>query len=433
MRICHVSNYLPGFHKRTGGAEQVADSIIDLLGTDRHEIYIVSKKPEILLQKNFQFISISTIEDILPAVFSKCFELLKWYLLQFDPISWWSFQRIIKKIKPEMVHFHNINWLTLSLIYVVSKFKIPTVLSIYDYWYFCPLGMLSTAAEKKCRKFHGTHCIKCLPNKFIFIQWLLLVFRKNLFDFFMNKIDGFIVLSNSSKRILEEYGIPEEKIYIVEFISNVLTHRDNKKNSVNIDTVKLPEKEFMLFVGWIQYRKGVHIAIESMSYINRKFPELNLYIIGHTPKWEQEYIAYIKDMVKRLKLEHCIFILGKKPHNQVIEYVKKAKIVIVPEQWENMSPVIIIESMFLGKPVVAGNIGGIPEFIIDGETGILAEYDNPEDFADKIIDLLGNQPLMKKIGIAAQKFILEHLDKDKIYNKIIKVYNQIARKLCNHE
>ena len=68
--------------------------------------------------------------------------------------------------------------------------------------------------------------------------------------------------------------------------------------------------------------------------------------------------------------------------------VREASVVVIPEQWENMSPILLLECLLMGKPVVASRIGGIPEFIEDGQTGYLFDSRNPDDLAAKICTVL---------------------------------------------
>ena len=75
----------------------------------------------------------------------------------------------------------------------------------------------------------------------------------------------------------------------------------------------------------------------------------------------------------------------------------------MPEQWQNMSPVIIAEGMAAGKAIVASRMGGIPDIIEDKISGVLANHDDSFDFASKIIELLSNQSYSDKIKENAKR------------------------------
>mgnify|MGYP006418324119 FL=1 len=85
----------------------------------------------------------------------------------------------------------------------------------------------------------------------------------------------------------------------------------------------------------------------------------------------------------------------------------------------DMSPVSLLEAQILGKPVIATNVGGIPEEIIDGETGFLVKKGDHEDIISKISILFNDQDKAKQMGINGMKFVKENFDWEKIAEKFI--------------
>lgn len=365
-------------------------------------------------------------EDYLPAWVRRYIEVIKWYALQYDPIAANAFRRLLLAEKPDVVHFHNFQFLTFALLREAHTLKIPICLSIYDYWLFCPKAMLLRPDNSFCQSAHGTHCMPCLPAQFTVVQKALLSVRRSIFNRCFTKVDRFVVLSSHSERVLTGCGINPQKIAVVpltlplEYASHI---NDNALNLVD---------DSILFVGWLNDRKGVHIAIQAMPHILRQRPTAILYVIGSSVKFGDEYEARFKQFIQINALEKRIVFLGHKSPETVQNYLQHSKVLVLPEQYENMSPLVMIEAMMMGTPVVASNLGGIPEYIEDGKTGFLASPYEPRDFARKIVLLLADKTVRSTIASTGRREITERNDNPKIWELTLQVYvGLVARREPN--
>jgi len=425
MKIIHVTNYFRDTHNHIGGAEQACYRTIRMLLDKGHHVSAVTTQFDSPENKNKHQIGIydtKVYENFLPAILAKFVEVLKWYALQRDPLASIGFKKILKNEKPDIVHFHNFQFLTFSLIYEAYKKNIPTCISIYDYWLFCPKAQLLKPDNTFCHEAHGLHCIYCLPDQFSFIQKILLLFRKKIFDQTMSLIDRFVVLSEHSAGVLKGYGIPKKKISIVP-----LTLPIEYQDAVKFKHLQLAEKN-ILFVGWLNDRKGVHIAIEAIPWILQREPDVKLYIIGGRAKFANDYEKKFEDFIHKNALQDNIIFLGHQPPETVRQYLQNTDVLILPEQYENMSPLIMIEAMMLGKPVVASNLGGIPEYIDNGKTGFLVDPYSPKAFAEKILLLLLNKQLRNNIGNHAKQSIMARNSSHKVWDATIACYNDLTGK-----
>ncbi|MBI5894323.1 MAG: glycosyltransferase family 4 protein [Deltaproteobacteria bacterium] len=244
----------------------------------------------------------------------------------------------------------------------------------------------------------------------------MLLFRwKWLFDYYYRNIDAFVVLSKSSKNILKKYGIDEKKVNVIHQAFSLKDWEAAEPSQI--------EDNSILFAGWIDEKKGLHILIDAMPEILRKVPNAKLYVLELTSY--KEYKNKILKKIDEYGLKDRVFMLGRLSPDEFKEYLKKANVVVVPEQWENMSPVIIAEAMAKAKPIVASRIGGIPEFIEHGKSGLLASHNNPKDFAEKIIHILQDKNKAIEMGKIARQMALEIFDEDDVLNKIVKLYNKV--------
>ncbi|MBI3755103.1 MAG: glycosyltransferase family 4 protein [Deltaproteobacteria bacterium] len=183
------------------------------------------------------------------------------------------------------------------------------------------------------------------------------------------------------------------------------------------------EDNSILFAGWIDEKKGLHILIDAMPEIFKKVPSAKLYVLELTSY--KEYKNKILKKVDEYGLKDRFFMLGRLSSDEFKEYLKKANVVVVPEQWENMSPVIIAEAMAKAKPIVASRIGGIPEFIEHGKSGLLASHNNPKDFAEKIIQILQDKNKAIEMGKMARQRALEIFNEEKIKNQLLDLYQNV--------
>lgn len=421
MKIAHFTNYWPDLHGIWGGAERACQRTVEVLNEAGIENHVFTLPAPKKVFNNICFIPV--VEDFLPKIFGSIYAHFKLFVFPFDFVSFIFSFRALKGIRPQIVHLHNFNYLSFSVVLAAKILKIPVVLSIYDYWYFCPQEMLMKKNGEICRDFQGGHCKSCYEfGRFSMIKRLLLPLRKPIFDFFLKKINHFIVLSDASANILKQYGLPAEKI---EIIRQPISLKIKKADKTEISPGQL------LFVGWKEKRKGLHILLPALKVILQKYPNTKLIAIGKD--MDHEYVKEIKKYIIENDLSKNVDLLQRISQEELNHFWLTSNIVLIPEQWENMSPLLLLEAMAWGKAVVAGRIGGIPEFIDENENGLLAEYNNPGDFAKKILFLLENPSFAIELGRKAQEKIgflsneKEFLSKQlSFYEKVMKNAKQVV-------
>lgn len=427
MKILHILDYHPKYHSIYGGAEIAALRLIKKLKTNNIENYIlitsIEKKYRIeddiySIPTIYNFINFNKFDNFTNKILSIICSIYSFceFIFPFDIYVFFKSRKIIKKINPDLVHFHNFKKISFSPLIWMRIFKVPTVLSIYDYWFFCPNETLLDYNRNVCKEYHGfkcLHCVKKVPTKYKFFFPL----RKYFFNFFLKNINAFIFLSNASLEIGKRYGFPEKKLIFIPQIFE-------KHEDINDEETKT-EKNSILYVGWIQYRKGLHILIKAIVEIKKFFPDVKLYVVGEIEKVEKDYVEEILKNIKEMRIERNVIIVGKITPEQVKNYFRKAEILVIPEQWENMSPVVLVEGMYNKKAIVASRIGGIKEFIEDGKSGFLCEPKNFKEFAEKIIILLKDKDLVKRMGENAFEKAKKIWNDEENVKKIIMLYRRL--------
>ncbi|MBA7680928.1 D-inositol-3-phosphate glycosyltransferase [subsurface metagenome] len=424
MKICYATDHLPGYHRIWGGAEQACYRLAKLLTRNGHELAVLSTKPLKKPEEDFDFFQIPVFEDLLPQRARYLIRQIKTAFIPYDPISHIFCHRLLKRIKPDVLHLHNFYSLSLALVWSAHRLGIPMVCSIYDYGAICPMGHLwllkdyATYEGTPCRKFHGPHCFDCLssyrkPGPFLrFLLFPLLSLRKRVYDFFLRRIDCFAVLSPSNATVLMEYGIEEEKTFVIPIpLSDKIEAQPVEQDSI-------------LYVGWIQPRKGPHIVVEAMPQILNRIPNAKLYLIGEQ-RSNKEYQRRMAALLNRQGLEGHVFLLGRRPYHEVRDFMQKANVVVIPEQWETIPPNALTESLVLGKALVASRIGGVLDFIRDGENGLMAGASEPADFAEKIVSILEDEALMERLCKGAAATGHDLFSEDSVYRRLLNLYHSV--------
>ena len=138
--------------------------------------------------------------------------------------------------------------------------------------------------------------------------------------------------------------------------------------------------------------------------------------------WEKAYRRHIDSLIEELDLSGNVVWSGPQPNDAVREFIRQSEVVIVPEQWENMSPVIVGEAMFNQRPVVGSRLGGIPDFVLDSKTGLLFEASSARDLSEKIVYLLKNKHVAVEMGKKGREVAEEIFSDDSIRKKYASLY-----------
>lgn len=227
----------------------------------------------------------------------------------------------------------------------------------------------------------------------------------------LSKIPNIVVESTYNKRIIKQiYNVNNSKIYVIpdgvdiEYIQQ-------------IEPKNLDKDIHAFFIGNLYPIKGVDLLIRATPIITKSIPDFHLIIAGRGPQED-----YLKRLVKELNLEKNIKFLGFISDEDKFKYIKSSKVVVVPSRWD-FSPIVIYEAMACGKPVIASDVTN-SEILIDGKTGLLFKSEDVEDLADKIITLLADPKLRKKMGKRALEKAKE-CDWGKIAERYIEIYKKV--------
>ncbi|AZL15679.1 glycosyltransferase family 4 protein [Rickettsiales endosymbiont of Stachyamoeba lipophora] len=254
------------------------------------------------------------------------------------------------------------------------------------------------------------------------------LFKKH-YNQIMVKSDAIIAVSNYIKaHIVELYPEVESKITVIHrgidpayFNANRITKQMQEivlaKLGIHYD---VSNKSLIMLPGRISNWKGQEIFIEALSYLKEQ--DFLGIIIGenHHPRYQEK----LKKLVADYKLENKIIFAD--PLKDMPSLYSIADLVVVPSIKGEAFGRVAIEAQSMGKIVIASNVGGCVETIIDGKTGLLFENKNPIDFAEKINHALNLSKHEKElIAKNARQHVIENFNLKNMQEQTINVYNNL--------
>jgi len=132
-------------------------------------------------------------------------------------------------------------------------------------------------------------------------------------------------------------------------------------------------EDYAIFVGRLTQEKGIMTLIEAWKKLEDK--ELALLVVG-----EGELLKTLEEK----SFGYPIKFLGKKTHEETLGLIRRSQFLVFPSEWYEGSPMVLIEALALGVPIIASDIGGIPEIVKDGFNGLLFKPGNVDDLKLKI-------------------------------------------------
>lgn len=402
MKVLLVNNN----HKMVGGTERYYLSLAKLLRDHGHKVAFFSTHSKNNLKSKWSKYFVDPIY-LGPGNFIQ--KVMK------VPYSFDSKRKIAKLLndfRPDIVHINNIYYqISPSILGEIKKRKIPIVQTVHDYQLISPIPALF---------YNGRVCEITKKNKYYlalsnrnsgsYIATAISVvsqYIQHFFRFYEKSVDVFITPSKFMKNKLHEYGFKAKKIiHLPNFIyapKEKFRHSPNKK------------EKYILYFGRLDEPKGVLFLLKVIERI----PSFNFKIIGNFTNNESE-----SNITKYLKEHHLKNILIEPYKKDLKKDIVNSYFVIVPSLWYENQPYSILESMALGKTVLASKIGGISELVNNGNNAFLFNPGDINDCIKKINYLISNPSIVKNAGKKAQQQA-HYFDSEKYYKELINIYTEL--------
>jgi glycosyltransferase involved in cell wall biosynthesis len=189
----------------------------------------------------------------------------------------------------------------------------------------------------------------------------------------------------------------------------------------NIHDIKVIEK-VILFLSHITRQKGIDVAIRAFAEILRRKSNLKLMIVG-----DGDYLPEAKNLVQRLRLKPYVIFTGAVDYEKVPDYINAGDILLLPTIRQEGLPLVIIEAMACGKPVVASNIGGNSDALEHGRSGLLTQPGSIEETVKSLERLLDNAEFSRQIAQNALNEVEQRFSKEDMIQGIERVLKDVSK------
>lgn len=322
----------------------------------------------------------------------------------------------------DVAHLHNIHhYITPSIIWKLKKAGVKILWSLHDYKIICPESQFIS---------HGKICEKCITGNFYHCSTNTCkksslpasILASTEAYFYHNtglykKVDAFLCPSAFLKNKFQQFGFDETRLHVsnlcydIPVIDNFI--RENKKPDVTLSKTT-SDSDYILYVGRIEEVKGIGTLIRAVAGT-----PIRLKIAG-----SGEAVASFMEITAKGNFNNIEF-LGFQDKAAVFDLSMHARFMVCPSEWYENFPYSVIESFLFSKPVVGSRIGGIPELVLDGETGLLFEAGNAEDLREKLLTLWNSPSRCESMGMAAKKHVSALVNFETHWKKIHSIINNI--------
>jgi len=326
---------------------------------------------------------------------------LIWQVI-FHPVVYLKLRRQLKKIRPDVIHIHNVKQYTVSLLRAIKPY--PIVQTIHDYGVICPTAHNIHKDYQPClsgmrMKCFWQHQVKYNPIVYLGLVYSFFKLRKRL----RKTVKKFFAPSPLLVEYLKKNHF-NDATYIAPF--------RKEKQSYTFDKIK---PYHFLFAGNLGTHKGIYTLLDEFALAYQDNNQLSLTIAGTGPEE-----ARLRNRTKELGLEKNVFFLGWQTTLEN-EYAKCAA-VICPSLWMEAFGLVITEAMSYARPVIGSNRGSPPWLIDDHQTGFIFNPLKKGDLAERLLIVAGNVNLIKKLGTNGHEKLQRLIDNEAVLNQIVALY-----------
>jgi len=315
---------------------------------------------------------------------------------------------LIANEKPDFCHIHNIyTQISPSILHTLSDQKIPVVMTVHDHHLISPqYGIWAEGCGKDYRKvgivagtFSRFHKNSMLAS---FAQTATYKFHR-LLRIYEKHVALFIAPSAYIKRQMVLGGFPSGKIRV---------------NHYGIDTGKI-QPSFthdgsFLFVGRLSEEKG----IDTIIYVAKLLPDITFNIVGRGPQMER---------LHNLALDvPNVHFLGFRTGDELRQIYEKACAVLIPSRMHEVFPLVALEAMAYGKPVVASDVGGVSEIVEDRVNGFLVQPTDLHSWTEAVLRLFHDSSLQRQMSRAARQTVEQKFRLEEHHRRLMEVYKEVV-------
>lgn len=307
-----------------------------------------------------------------------------------DPAHYFQLRKIIKEKKIDILHLHIWNPASCRYGFAAGKSThTPIITTEHDPF---KLEKLKTIIKKWSLNLTRTVVAVSAENAKLI---------KQLYPEFKSKVE---VIKNGIDKVWWQ--------------SQLLRFTELDRRSIKESLFQAKEDTLVIIsIAELHERKGLKYLVEAMKEVAEKFPNTKLVIVGEGGERNN-----LEDQIKNLKLEENVILVGRQ--KEIPQLLSSSDIFALPSQREAFG-FVNLEAMITALPIVATKVGGIPEVVEDGKTGILVNPAAPHELAKALLKLIESTDLRTKIAQAGFERVIKFFDAKIMAEQYEKLYSEI--------
>ncbi len=387
MRILYVNDFY-----EYGGTEVIMQELANLMRSRGHETYFATASDS----QTEAHHRIDRIKSRIP------YMLRRTVFFNVDPLATRSMKRIIQKVKPDILHCHNLEYVSLAPVKLALSLKLPCAVTFHDHWPICLKRSMVKSEKALCEKRNWDDCASvCRYKKYDrLIRPFVIQGMEERRRILSSPEIRLVCVSNYLKEIIIGFGYPPENITVIHNGVNSGFFRPGSEQ---------PER-MVLFVGRFIKPKGLGDFVTTAKEVKRRLKEVEFVAIGG--KMEQDETPVTK--------------IGWLPRSDLIAYYQKATCLCIPSSLPEPLPTVALEAMACGKPIVAYSVGGIPEIVDNGKDGFLVQPGDVQALSERVAYLLENKEIAQTMGESARRKLIRSFSLKTMADCYERLYSSIT-------
>lgn len=401
MRLLLLSDRVPPHHR--GGAEVAAWRLAVGLSRAGHEVHVATATPGPAREEHRDGVTVYHLHSKYPERFAP-------WLTLCQPETVGPFQRLCRRLRPDVVHAHNVHHdLSYASLVVASRRCIPVVFTSHD---LMPVAGGHVEARRIGYRAGLDGAVR-LPwtyelgrTRLRYNPW-----RRSLVRLVLGRAArARTCVSDAHRRMLAENG----------YAGFEVVH--NAADPAFLDMAPLAEprtRRTLLFGGRLTEAKGAVSLGRIIGELSARRDDVDLVVLSRSPD-DLARLELASGVARRVG--HAGWLTGAR----LVRAYHDADVVLVPSEMFECGSLMAIDAMAAARPVVASPYGGTPEYVVDGETGYLLRPEDPGPMVDAVSRLLDDESVSRRIGATGRARVAEHFSLDRHVRRFLDIYARVT-------
>ncbi len=321
-----------------------------------------------------------------------------------NPSAYFGLRRALRRFRPDVVHVRMFLWQLSPLILPLLR-RVPSLYQAVVYKDVCPKGSKLLPDGTPCTDPYGRACLRhgCVSAP----TWAATMTQLALLSRWRGAFTRIIALSGPMRDVLQAGGLED-----VGVVHNGVAERPMRP--------ALSDPPVAAYAGRLSAEKGVGVLLQAFAAASPAVPGARLLIAGNGPE-----AGALRQRAEALGIAGQVEWLGHLPRAALEQRFGAAWVQAVPSLWQEPFGNVNAEAMMRGTALVASNVGGASDIVVNGETGLLVPPGDVDALADALRRTLGNREEADRLGVAARQTALETLSQERMLDRFLQLYADI--------